>query len=338
MNMRHWLAPLAACMMMTTALVHPGAVRAQPESEDAPIISKPIHTFRFRSDETRFGKLEFVGGLVMESPNSLFGALSSIRFRPDGQSFVMVLDTGHWLTGQIERDSAGRLSGLDEVRIASMKDRLGRTEGAKYDMDSESLALRGDQVLVSFERRHRVDVYPAQNFMHAKPIGTIPILIPPRSLRVNGSLETLALAPQKSALKGAAVIVAERSFDPDGNLYAAILEGPLKGRFAVKYRDGFDVSDGTFLPSGDLLLLQRRFNIATGISMRIVRIKAADIRLGALVDGETIVEAGMGEQIDNLEGIDAITASDGSTHLILVSDDNHSIFQRNLMLEFKLID
>lgn len=338
MTVRHWLASFAATLIVTTALIHPGTIRAEEADEAAPVISKPIETFRFRSDQTRFGKLEFVGGLVMESSNELFGALSSIRFRPDGRDFVMVLDTGHWLAGRIDRDGQGRLSGLSDVKITSMMDRLGRTEGAKYDMDAESVALRGDQVLVSFERRHRVDIYPLQDFMHAKPVGTIPILIPPRLLRVNGSLETLALAPDSSPLRGAPVIVAERSVDKDGNLYAAILEGPLKGRFMVRHTDGFDVSDGTFLPSGDLLLLQRRFNIASGISMRIVRIKADDIRPGALVDGETIMEAGMGEQIDNLEGIDAITASDGSTHLIMVSDDNHSIFQRNLMLEFKLID
>lgn len=338
MRIRHRLASLAACLMMTWALVHSGAVHAQQDIEAAPIISKPVQTFRFRSEETRFGKLEFIGGLVMESPNTLFGALSSIRFQRNAQDFVMVLDTGHFLRGRIQRDGEGRLSGLEDVSIGSMKDRLGRTEGAKYDMDAEGLALRGDQVLVSFERRHRVDVYPAQDFMQAKPVATIPILIPPRSLRVNGSLETLALAPEGSPLRGAPVIVAERSFDKDGNLYAAVLEGPLKGRFMVRHRDGFDVSDGTFLPSGDLLLLQRRFNIANGIGVRIVRIRGEDIRPGALVDGETIMEAGMGEQIDNMEGIDAITASDGSTHLILVSDDNHSIFQRNLMLEFKLLD
>jgi hypothetical protein len=54
------------------------------------------------------------------------------------------------------------------------------------------------------------------------------------------------------------------------------------------------------------------------------------------VDGEELIVAGMRTQIDNMEGIDAISAPDGTTHLILVSDDNHSLLQRNVMLEFQL--
>ncbi len=54
------------------------------------------------------------------------------------------------------------------------------------------------------------------------------------------------------------------------------------------------------------------------------------------VDGETLIAAGPSNQIDNMEGIDVVPQPDGSTHLILVSDDNHSFLQRNLMLEFKL--
>jgi hypothetical protein len=29
------------------------------------------------------------------------------------------------------------------------------------EVDAEGMVLRGDEVLVSFERRHRVDIYPA---------------------------------------------------------------------------------------------------------------------------------------------------------------------------------
>jgi hypothetical protein len=72
--------------------------------------------------------------------------------------------------------------------------------------------------------------------------------------------------------------------------------------------------------------------------MRSRRISADDIRAGALVDGKVLLQAGLSYQIDNMEGIDAIQAEDGSTHVILVSDDNHSILQRSLMLEFKLVE
>jgi hypothetical protein len=309
---------------------------AQAVAEPVQVDASPVRAFRLDTAETRFGRLEFVGGLVLNSANPLFGALSSIRFLPDAQNFVIVMDTGHWLRGRIARDGDGRLQALRDVQITSMADRYGRTETDKFDMDSEGLALRGENALVSFERQHRVDVYEGPDFERSRPQRTLPTLIPPAYLRTNGSFEAIAVAPEDSPLKGAVVVVAERSLDESGNLYAAVLDGPMRGRFMVRHKDSFDVSDGAFLPSGDLLLLKRRFTMALGIGLRIVRIKAGDIRPGAVVDGEILMEADMGNQIDNMEGMDVVRGPDGSTRLILVSDDNHSILQRNLMLEFKL--
>ena len=88
----------------------------------------------------------------------------------------------------------------------------------------------------------------------------------------------------------------------------------------------------------DLLILERRFGLSDGLGMRIRRIKTADISPSATVDGEILLDAGAGYQIDNFEGIDAVIGPDGSTRLILVSDDNHSFFQRTIMLEFKLLN
>ena len=71
--------------------------------------------------------------------------------------------------------------------------------------------------------------------------------------------------------------------------------------------------------------------------MRIRRIKAEDIRPGAVVDGEVLIDADMSYQIDNMEGLDVMQLPDGDIRIVIVSDDNHSILQRNLMLEFRLI-
>ena len=306
------------------------------EGGPADISATVISTFRPGSQETQFGALEFIGGLELSSDNALLGAISAIRFRPDQRHFVSVLDTGHWLTGAIERDDKGRLKGVTEARIMPMIDRYGGTDAGKGAMDAEGLALRGDHVLVSYEQYHRVDAYPDPGFETSSPDDTIPILIPRRQLRANRSLEALMIAPQSSPLAGAAVIVAEDSLNDEGNMLAAILDGPLQGRFTVRHYDGFDVSDGVFLPDGDLLLLERRFGLAHGLGMRIRRIAGADIKSDALVDGTVIFEASTREQIDNMEGIDVFRAADGTLHLILVSDDNHSILQRSLMLEFRL--
>lgn len=325
----------AALLLATTVFGSPFAWAA---SRDTPVQSRLISTFKPGSDETRFGAFEFLGGIEFTSSEDLMGSISSLRFRPDAEHFVAVLDTGHWLTGAITRNADGRLSGLSDVTIAPMLDSRGAEPRYKGDMDAEGVALRQGEVLVSYERTHRVDSYPDPGFETARPKGSLPILIPPRELRGNGSLETVAVSPSSSPLKGAALTIAERSVDRDGNLFAAILEGPLKGQFKVKRNDPWDVTDGVFLPSGDLLLLERRFSFIGGVGMRIRRVAGETIRPGALIDGPVLLEADMGFQIDNMEGIDVIAGPDGHPHVILVSDDNHSILQRNVMLEFRLVE
>ncbi|WFU08470.1 esterase-like activity of phytase family protein [Rhizobium sp. CB3090] len=328
---------LCRATMLVMLLAGCGSVDTS-EGGSADIHATAISAFKPGSEQTRFGALEFLGGLELSSGNALLGALSGIRFRPDQRHFVSVLDTGHWLTGTIERDEEGRLKGIVDARIMPMVDRFGATDAGKGAMDAEGLVLRGNHVLVSYEQNHRVDTYPDPGFETSPPDGSIPILIPKRLLRANRSLEALMIAPQSSPLAGAVVIVAERSLDDQGNMLAAILDGPLEGRFTVRHTDDFDASDGVFLPGGDLLLLERRFDLAHGIGVRIRRIAGDDIKPGAVVDGDVIFQAGSNLQIDNMEGLDAFRAADGTIHLITVSDDNHSILQRSLMLEFRLRD
>src|SRR5690606_1073533 len=98
------------------------------------------------------------------------------------------------------------------------------------------------------------------------------------------------------------------------------------------------VTDGAFLPQGDLLLLERRFSLLGGLGMRIRRVETKKIRRGALVDGEVLLEVGMEAEIDNMEGLDVVSGSDGEIRIIVVSDNNRSFLQRNLMLEFRLVE
>lgn len=280
--------------------------------------------------------LTFVGGVELSSPEPLFGAFSSIRFR-DQQSFIGVFDTGYWIEGRILRDAGGRLAGLEAVRLAPLLDASGRESASKFHVDAESLALDGDRAYVGFEQRHRVLSYgPLSDLGKALPSAPIAFPFDLDILHSNGGFESLVIAPQGSEIAGALVAISEKSFDDNGNIYAAIVGGPLAGEFRVRPRDDFEITDAAYLPDGDLLLLERRFSIATGVGMRLRRIEGASIRPDAVVDGEILFEANYRSQIDNMEGLDVLPEPDGSVRLIVVSDDNHSILQRTLMLEFRL--
>lgn len=326
----------AALFVGAALMVHDGVAE---EPERLTIASEPIRSFDRDSEAIRFGSLEFLGGLELSSAELAFGAWSSIRFLPDGVHFIGVLDTGHWLKGEIRRDAHGRLSGLDDVWLTSMRDVDGSYNQNKWSVDAESLAIRGGEVIVGYEQRHRVTVFsPLSAFETALPGRSLPLPFPLEELRNNGGLETLALSPPGGPLGGALVAVAEKSRSRDEYRVAGILDGPLQGAFRVRTTGDFDVTDGAFLPDGDLLLLERRFNLADGVGMRIVRISGDALRPGAVVEGRTILDADFGYQIDNMEGLDVVPAEDGSVHLLLVSDDNHSILQRTLLLEFRLAE
>ena len=310
-------------------------LRAEDETLD--IRARQITNFKVGSGETRFGAFEFVGGLELSSPSSSLGAMSAIRLSADRSRFLGVMDTGYWYAGRLERDGDGVPTGIADFSVSPIQDAEGAAPDQKWRFDAEGMALRGDEVLVSFERRNRVDIFPARAPGRSKPTGSLPVLIPMKEFRSNRGLETLAVAPEGSPLAGAVVAVSEKSLNESGDVFAAILTGPSKGVFFVKRHPPYDITDGDFLPNGDLLLLERRFSIAEGIGMRIRRIDGSRLGPGNLVDGPVLLEADFGDQIDNMEGLDVATDDEGRIFVTLVSDDNHSILQRNLILEFRYV-
>ena len=57
-----------------------------------------------------------------------------------------------------------------------------------------------------------------------------------------------------------------------------------------------------------------------------------------MVDGPVLFKADLGHEVDNMEGIDAHVTPEGETVLTLVSDDNFSLLQRTLLLQFTLVE
>jgi hypothetical protein len=111
----------------------------------------------------------------------------------------------------------------------------------------------------------------------------------------------------------------------------------VPGDFSVKRTDDYDISDAALLPGGDLLILERRYSILRGVAIRIRRIALASIKPEALVDGPVMLEADMGYQIDNMEGLSVHIGAGGTTVLTLISDDNFSPLQRTLLLQFAIV-
>jgi hypothetical protein len=331
------LGLLAVGGLIALAQQHP--VRAGSGSiEQIDISARQIENFRIGSAETRFGPLEFVGGLELTSGAPEFGGMSGFRFLTPGADFIGVADTGYWFFGTVARDADGRPSGFSAFRAQPIQDPGGSARDDRWGIDAEGLAVQDCTATVSFERAHRIEQYAIDRDGMKPPVRKLDFLVPRRELRTNQAFETVAHAHRHGQHEGAIVAITERSLDRSGNLFAAILQGPNRGIFTVRRSDDFDITDGAFLPNGDLLLLERSFSFTRGVRMRLRRIYGESIVEGAVADGPVLFEAGMAYQIDNMEGLDVWTRKDGAQMVSIVSDDNRSIIQRNLYLEFILHD
>jgi hypothetical protein len=316
---------------------------AVTEPVSVEVNARPIPAFEPRDrSRTRFGSLEYRSGLVLTSPSRSFGGLSGIRVDAKGERFLALSDQGTWFTGSI-RYAGGKMVGLDDVEASPILNAEGRpiTEKRLW-YDTESLARDGSFVYVGLERVNQImrfDFAKGGTRARGEVWPTPPAI---RKLPTNKGLEALVFVPKDMSkgqpLAGTLIAFSERGLDADGNLVAFLIGGPTPGQFSVRRTEKFDISDAVLLPSGELLILERKFSWFTGVNIRIRAIPLKSIALNALVDGPALFAADLGHEIDNMEGIDAHVTPEGETVLTLVSDDNFSLLQRTLLLQFTLVE
>src|SRR5438874_5631682 len=339
-----------------SAIAMPGSARAQlatqaPPKRAAPdefsvtapvaieVNARPIPAFDPRDPQRlRFGALEYRSGLVLTSRLPGFGGLSAWRWLDaKGERFIAVSDHGSWFSGRILYRGRA-MTGLDDVEAAPLLGPDGRPITARGWFDSEAIALDGSLVYIGLERVNQVLRFDfAKGFTRSR--GEV-VPMPPavKKLPFNKGLEALVMVPRGMPLAGTLIAISERGLDGQGNLLAFLVGGPAPGQFSVRRTDNFDVSDAVLLPSGDLLILERKFSWLGGLGIRILRIPLKSIGPGAVVDGPSILNADLGQEVDNMEVIDAHVTAEGDTVLTMVSDDNFSPIQRTLLLQFTLVE
>ena len=332
------LIAVLAVMLPASAQWTSKKAEPPPAPSAIEIRSEPIASFDHREpDRRRFGMLDFRGGLVLTSPFKEFGGLSSINVASDGANFIAATDRSWWLRGRIVY-SGTRPTGIAAAEMAPMLGPDGRTLAARRWYDTEAMARDGNTVYVGIERVHRIVRFDfGKDGLKAK---ARPIEVPAafRSFPSNGSVEALAFVPRGSGpLGGTLIAIAERGRDRGGDHLAFLIGGARPGAFTIKRKNDFDISDATVLPGGDLVIVERKFGWTTGLYIRLRRLPLAEIKPGALVDGPTLLEADLGQQVDNMEGI-GVHRAGGETVLTLISDNNFSGLQRTLLLQFSLVE
>ncbi|MGP9813140.1 esterase-like activity of phytase family protein [Rhodopseudomonas sp. NSM] len=311
---------------------------AVPAPERIQVRARPIESFDLRDRAgRRFGALQFRSGLMLTSPFRGFGGLSALRLDPQGERFVAISDRGVWFTGRIVYNGA-EMTGVADVEAAPLLGPDGQPLTKRKWYDSEALAFDGATAYVGYERVNQIVKFDFGRD-GVRAMGQ-PVAVPPglRKLPNNKGIESLVVVPKGLPLAGTLIAISERGLDADRNIIGFLIGGKTPGQFAVRRTDDFDVSDAVLLPSGQLLILERKFSWIQGGHIRIRRIALSTLTPGAVVDGPVLFNADLGQEIDNMEGIDAHLDAAGDTVLTMVSDDNFSMLQRTLLLQFTLVD
>jgi hypothetical protein len=344
LSRRRFLACAAAGLVPVVA--HAQTQPKQPAPDEfsvaAPVAievnARPIPSFDTRDRaRTRFGALEYRSGLILTSRFRGFGGLSGWRLDANGEQFISMSDKGSWFTGRIVYNGRD-MTGLADVEAAPMLGADGKPITARGWFDTESIALDGSVVYIGLERVNQILKFDFSKG-GTRSSGEA-IALPPAAhkLPYNKGLEALVMVPKGLPLAGTLIAISERGLDSDGNIIGFLIGGPTPGDFAVRRSNNFDVSDAVLLRSGDLLILERKFSLLTGVGIRIRRIALKSIIRGATLDGPSIFEADLGNEVDNMEGIDAHVTPEGDTVLTMISDDNFSMIQRTLLLQFTLME
>lgn len=316
--------------------------QTQPQAAVSPVAVKvdarPLEAFDLR-DRTRrrFGQLDFRSGLILTSSFKAFGGLSAFRLDAKGEGFIAANDKGDWFTGRLVYNGKV-LTGLADVQSAPMLGSDARPITTKKMFDSESLAIDGMTLYVGIERANRILKFDFRQGGISAPGEEI--VVPPgiRRLPNNKGVEGLVFVPKGMPNEGALIVVSERGLDASGNLVGFLIGGAKPGQFSIRRTAEYDISDAALLPSGDLLILERKFSLLGGVGIRIRKLPLRAIAPGALVDGPSIFDADLGYEIDNMEGLDVHRNADGETVLTMISDDNFSLLQRTLLLQFTLVE
>jgi hypothetical protein len=322
------------CLLVAAACAGvppPSPVGAQ--SLDLTVRSVPLLLKLDEPGHRKIGKLIWRGGISMTANSPSFGGWSDLHVSADSRTLTTISDLGSWLTATVDYDSSGNLAGLGHARIGSLRGLDGKPLASKVEADAEAMARMPDgSWLVSFERNHRIWRYPTLDGV------PMPIDVPEGFTRQpeNGGVETLTVLPD-----GRIVAISEGYSPTPGLLVGWIGQPGAEGRYSwqsFQYTKTPDFNPTALapLPDGGFVMLERAFDMARGVRIRVMRFDAAELQPGGTIRARELARLASPVAVDNLEGIAATKGTRGETLLWLISDDNFNPLQRNLLLLFEL--
>jgi hypothetical protein len=303
-----------------------GGVRTIYPNSSQNIALRPLALDPAHPGPRRVGDLIFLNAWELGSKNEHFGGFSALAALSDGR-FIGVSDAGTLIGFGLTRDDR-----TDRPFIAPLPDSRGPQTTFK-DRDSEGIAYdaASGQFWVSYEAKHAIRRFSRSC---ARSTG----IVRPREMQSwpqNKGAECII------RLADGRFIVISESLDDNDTHQALLFSGdPVEpgtdiARFIYRPPAGYRVTDGVQLPDGRLLILNRWVGLPNGFAAKLALVDTRSVEKGAEVTGKVIATLSSPLLIDNMEGI-AATRDGPDTIIWLISDNNFSVFQRTLLMKFRL--
>lgn len=274
------------------------------------------------------GQLSYLGAVVIPPGPERLGGLSALSVSSDRRNITALSDSGRIFEGRLNWSSAGRLVGVELARGIKLLDEDGNPVVGRARSDSESLVARiGTGWLVGFERQHRIEQYATWQSV------PMPFAQPPglATLPTNEGLEGITQLQD-----GRFFTIAEAS-GSDGAHPAWIWQNSAWQSLKYQSSPGLKPVDLSVLPDGDILVLERGFNLFYGFRVRIARIDHHDIVAGAALAATTLAQLETPLLTENFEGMSVVPAQNGkSAAIFIVSDNNFNAAQQTILAAFEL--
>ena len=308
-----------------------------PSSADAPIPeqwrSVAVDVRPVALGAQQIGALRFRGGLDLRSEDAAFGGFSDLEVLEDGR-VIAVSDAGLWLSARLALDDTGALKGLDQPRLAMMRDEHGQVFEEKRNGDAEDLAQLPDgRFAVAFETTQTIRLY---DLNRDGPFGAAlagPPLAGTARLAENVGLEALA-----STADGALVVGAEQGGRAGAPVWRTPLDSSAPAEPATHFSLplGFGFSGLDRLPDGNFVSLERLYAPLIGARIRLSVLDAAALEAGQIRKTQLALLASP-LSLDNFEGVSVARAPDGGVRLYLISDNNFDRRERTLLYAFDVV-
>lgn len=317
--------------MMLLAVLTVGGVRYIQPNHSQDIAFKPLPLDPKHHGPRRLGELIFLAAWQLDSPNEDFGGISGLAALPDNR-FIGVSDAGILIGFGLSNDEK-----VDRPFIAPLPGSF--QPGSLYlDRDSEGITFDAEsgRFWISYEAKHAIRRF-------SRSFARLDGVIRPIEMRQwprNKGAETLI------RMRDGRFIIISESLEENETHQALLFSGDpiergtIKTRFIYRPPASYRTTDGVQLPDGRLLMLHRRIGLPNGFSAKLGLVDPSifgqrTATENIVVESNVIATLSSPLLIDNMEGI-AVTKAGNDSFIWLISDNNFNIFQRTLLLKFKL--